>query len=177
MLTTWVPYGTFCWAQCASFQAPIWMTSDSMSVKMNSSSLSCPCFPLFFLHWQLHGGETTHCVAQLRAGRGLLGRSAMEGVFIYTAVLCGCSKLHVGEPCAGGGTVPGKGMRRNQYQPSLQTQCRSKARFYWHCEAQQIHQRKEMIQFNSGVLGHSNSNILGSKLRSLPSGWLRCAES
>lgn len=135
ILTTEASYGKFCWAQCASFQVSIWITSDFMTVLMNSPFLSCPCSPLVFLHWHLYGGETT---AQLRAGRALLGRSGIEREVIYTAALCGCSELHVSEPCAGGGIVPGRGMRRNQHQPSLQTQCRSKTRFYWHYEAQQI---------------------------------------
>lgn len=138
----WLPYGTFCWAQCASCQVPIWMTNqrrDFMSVQMNSPSLSISALFALAAAWRKNN---SHCVLQLRAGRGLLGRSGIEEVVSYAAALCGCSKLHVGEPCAGGGMVPGRGMRRNQHQPSLQTQCRSKARFYWHYEAQWIYSIK-----------------------------------
>jgi len=112
------------------------MTSDFMSVQLNSPAL---CIATFFALEAAWWKNKSHCIVQLRAGRGLLGRSGVEEVVNYAAVLCGCSKLHVGEPCAGGGTVPGRGMRRNQYQPSLQTQCRSKVRFYCHYEAQWIY--------------------------------------
>jgi len=48
---------------------------------------------------------------------GKEGRSGVEEVVRYTAAHCGCSELHMGEPHASGGTVPGRGMRRNRHHP------------------------------------------------------------
>lgn len=81
-----------------------------MSVPMNSPFFSIHALFVLAAAWRK---SNSYSVFQLRTGKGLLGRSEIEKVVCYAAALCGCSKLHVSEPCVGGGMVTGTGMGRN----------------------------------------------------------------
>lgn len=113
-----------------------------LPVQRSSPSVSIPA--LFELA-AARRKSNSHRGAQLKAGRGL----------------CGCSQPRMGEPRAGGGMVPGRGMRRNQHQhPANSVGKKGKILLTLRGPTDLFPEKRGWA--NSRVLGHNNRNIADS---------------
>lgn len=150
------------------------MTSDFMSVKMYSPFLSRPCSLFFCI------GICTGEKQQLSSGQGREGTPGKKwdrGEVICTAALVGAqncmwvSHVLVVERCQA------EVWEETSTNPPCKLSAEAPQGFIDTTRHNKSVPCKEMVQCESEVLGYSNSNIPGWKLTSLPSGWLRCAES